>query len=274
VVFDFNIHLYSKEQGTLENQIKSDTELSASELKASFRKNLSEFRKAGIGAGNFMIFNQNILQDPFLDDLIYTVENEFPQSVFTLLYDFNLEDWNIELVKKKKFSFIKFHSYVQKIGEADFQRILDVSLKAESLGLGICIDTSYGTTGLYKYDNLKLVAFIAEHIKTIPIILLHSGGSRCIEAMLIADLCKNVFLETSLSLHYYQGSTLLDDFKFVYSKIGFERVLFASDFPYQKSNEALDTFISFCKQNNVEIENMEKMLFNNAYALLKFLKKT
>ena len=224
MIFDFNIHLYSKENGTLENQIKSDTELSASELKISFLSNLPKYKEAGITAGNFMIFNQNILEDPLLHDFINTVEMELPHSCFTLLYDFRSDNLNINLVKKNKFNFIKFHSYVQQIEESDFQRIAEVALKAESLNLGICIDGSYGTTGLYKYDNLRLVAFLSDLIKKVPIIILHSGGSRCIEAMLIAEMSNNVFLETSLSLHYYQGSNLWNNFSFVFNKIGFDRV--------------------------------------------------
>lgn len=274
MIFDFNIHLYSKANGTLENQIKSDTELSASELKMSFLMNLPKFKEVGIVAGNFMVFNQNILVDPFLDDFISTVKRELPRSCFTLLYDFKLDVKNIEIAKKKKFSFIKFHSYVQQIEESDFERILEVSLKAESLNLGICIDTSYGTTSLFKYDNLKLVAFLTERIKTVPIVLLHSGGSRCIEAMLIADLCENVFLETSLSLKYYQGSTLFNDFNFVYRKIGYNRILFASDFPYQEVNEAIDTFTNFCELNNVDVEDVVKMLNRNAFKLLNILEKS
>jgi len=271
MIFDFNIHLYSKEQGTLESQIKSDTELSANDLKASFLKNLPKFKEAGIVAGNFMIFNQNILEDPSLESFISTVEKELPHSCFTLLYNFNQDDQNIHLVKKNKISFIKFHSYVQHIEETNFERILDVSLKAESLGLGICIDTSYGTTGLYKYDNLKLVAFLAERIKLVPIILLHSGGSRCIEALLIADMCENIFFETSLSLHYYEGSTLLKEFSFLYKKIGFDRVLFASDFPYQKTNEAIDTFTNFCISNDIDVKDMNNIFSTNAFRLLNSL---
>ena len=176
-------------------------------------------------------------------------------------------------MKKNKFNFIKFHSYVQQIEESDFQRIAEVALKAESLNLGICIDGSYGTTGLYKYDNLRLVAFLSDLIKKVPIIILHSGGSRCIEAMLIAEMSNNVFLETSLSLHYYQGSNLWNNFSFVFNKIGFDRILFASDFPYQKTNEALGTFNLFCKTFNIEKKNIEKILSTNAIDLLSDLNK-
>lgn len=273
-VFDFNIHLYSK-VGAIEEQILSDTELQASDLIKSFTKNEADFKRAGLVAGNFHLFNTDILDDPKLPLFFQQVLSSMPSSSFTLLTDFrrgNLEEY-VQQAHKRGFSFVKFHCYVQSIDESEFDQVVACARIAESLGMGICIDTSYGTTGLYKYDNMKLSAKVADAVKYVPIVLLHSGGARVMEAYLIADLCPNVYLETSLSIHFYEGSSVYNDLAFAYRKLGFDRILYASDFPYQKVDEALYTFERFCATTGIDDYDKEQMQRVTAKKLLSLLSK-
>lgn len=272
-IFDFNIHLYSKNNDSLGQQIKSDTELTANDLLNSFRENLTHFKSSGISAGNFMLFNSSVHLDPNLPNFIEHVKDEMPGSVFTLLFDFRSDaaSDHIKAAKMLGFSFIKFHSYVQKISETDYDSIIEICQMAENLDMGICIDTSYGTNALYDYDNLKLAARLSQHISRTPIILLHSGGLRVMEASLIADLCPNIYMETSLSLDYYSDSSLQQDFAFAYKKLNSERVLYASDYPYQKCDDALKTFINFSQSFDFSTIDRNHILYDNAINMLSSL---
>lgn len=270
---DFNIHLYSKAKGSLVDQIKSDTELTAIELLENFYANLSHFKSEHIESANFHLFNQQVLWDPAIRDFMGIVQNEMPGSAFTLLCDFRQQN-RFDYVKQAKdvgFSFLKFHCYVQMIQEQDYSDILEMCLYAQELRMGICVDSSFGTLGLYKFDNLKLAAEIIAAVKNVPIILLHSGGSRVLEAMLIADLEPNVYLETSLSLHFYEGSSIMRDFAFAYKKIGYDRVLFASDYPYQSINEAKLTFSNFCEAHDITESAKNEIINYNFRRVLSLL---
>ena len=59
-IFDFNIHLYSKDTGDIESQIKSDTELTAKDLSVNLKKNLDHFKSNGVLSGNFHLFNSDM----------------------------------------------------------------------------------------------------------------------------------------------------------------------------------------------------------------------
>jgi uncharacterized protein len=272
-IFDFNIHLYSKERGELSDQLKSNTQLSSNELIIGFEKCKDHLLSAGLNSANFMLFNQEIIQDSKLNKFISKVENVLPNSSFTLLFDFRNKAFaeNITIAKRLGVKFIKFHCYTQRILETEFIQILECCKLAQDIGLGICIDASFGTTGLYKYDNLKLAAYLAENITKAPIILLHSGGARVFDAMLIADLCPNVYLETSLSLDFYKDSSIMQDFAFAYKKIGLHRVLYASDYPYKKVDGAINDIINLCDMYGISDVDKENILYNNAIKLLKEL---
>jgi predicted TIM-barrel fold metal-dependent hydrolase len=267
-IFDFNIHLYSKEFGDINSQILEDTELTSLDLITSLNKNIRHFVTSGLTSGNFMLFNSEIHKDPNFNLFITESQKYLPNSCYTILLDLDTKFEELEFIKQLGISFIKFHCYVQKITSRDYKKILFLCKKAEELNLGICIDTSFGTTGLYKYDNLRLVAFLSEHIKKSVIILLHSGGARILEAMLIADQNPNIYLETSLTIDFYRGSNLQNDIMFAYKKIGFNRVLFASDFPYQAVNGALNDVLCLADKFNLSSEDLENILYNNSYRLL------
>ena len=135
----------------------------------------------------------------------------------------------------------------------------------------ICIDTSYGTSKMYAHDNLKLACHIADHITKVPIVLLHIGGARVLEAMLLAHEKQNVMLESSFSLGYYEGSTIPQDAAFAFRKIGIERVMYGSDFPYVSMEESMRVHTDFYARFGFSDDEIENMLYNNANQMLSTL---
>ena len=135
----------------------------------------------------------------------------------------------------------------------------------------ICIDTSYGTSKMYAHDNLKLACHIADHITKVPIVLLHIGGARVFEAMLLAHEKQNVMLESSFSLGYYEGSSIWQDAAFAFRKIGLERVMYGSDYPYVSMQESMRVHNDFYAQFGFTEAEIELMLHDNAIEMLATL---
>lgn len=265
-IFDFNIHLPSNlNYKDVDDMIIDESEITIDKLINSYEKNI-ERCKDSPEAANFMIFNTDLFLDKDVNLFINIVKRDLRNSYITTLINFRNKkviDY-IDKSVEQGIDGIKFHSYVQRIEESDFLDILKICRYAEEKRLFICIDTSYGTSRMFVYDNLRLAAFISESIKRAPIILLHSGGARVIQAMLLAEDKKNIYLETSLSIPYLLGSSLENDFAFAYKKIGSERVLYASDFPFITFKESIDIVYKFLEKYKFNQAEIENIVFNNA----------
>lgn len=264
--FDWNIHLYHKSIQDVEIGIRQDTELTAEELSRNFKVFLPQFKQAGLVGGNFMLFNHAVLHDEQLPAFMAEVRESMPESVFTLLFDFRHKDWGDELrlCKERGFHSVKFHAYVQEIEAHEYAQIVTVCHVAESLGLCIALDTSYGSTKMFRYNPMALAAEICEEVKNTPIFLLHSGGAQVLEAMLLADMCPNVYLETSLSLCYYKNFRLIEVFKDTYRHLGANRILFASDFPFEPVQEAISQQQNLFESLGFNEIEMEAVFLGNA----------
>jgi predicted TIM-barrel fold metal-dependent hydrolase len=83
-----------------------------------------------------------------------------------------------------------------------------------------------------RYGNpLDLHALAADHPQ-VPFIVPHFGAGFLREALMVADLCPNIHLDTSSSnrwLSYHPGLTLAEVFRQAIETIGCERLLFGTD---------------------------------------------
>jgi predicted TIM-barrel fold metal-dependent hydrolase len=91
-------------------------------------------------------------------------------------------------------------------------------------GLASRFDVRYG-------NPLDLHGLAAEHPQ-VPFIIPHFGGGLLREALMVADLCPNIYLDTSSSnrwLSYHPGLTLADVFRQTIETIGSDRLIFGTD---------------------------------------------
>jgi predicted TIM-barrel fold metal-dependent hydrolase len=121
--------------------------------------------------------------------------------------------------------------------------VLSVGVR-KKLGLPSLFDIRYG-------NPLDLHA-VALAYPQVPIIVPHFGAGLLREALMLADLCPNVWLDTSSSNAWikYVGLTLADVFRRALTVVGPDRLLFGSDssfFPrgwvrdvYERQAAALD----------------------------------
>jgi uncharacterized protein len=121
--------------------------------------------------------------------------------------------------------------------------VLSVGVR-KRLGLPSPFDIRYG-------NPLDLHAVALSHPQ-VPIIIPHFGAGLLREALMVADLCPNVLLDTSSSNGWikYLGVSLAEVFRRALAVVGPERLLFGSDssfFPrgwvrevYERQSAALD----------------------------------
>jgi predicted TIM-barrel fold metal-dependent hydrolase len=121
--------------------------------------------------------------------------------------------------------------------------VLSVGVR-KKLGLPSPFDIRFG-------NPLDLHAVALSHPR-VPIIIPHFGAGLLREALMVADLCPNVLLDTSSSNGWikYVGLSLADVFRQALAVVGPDRLLFGSDssfFPrgwmravYEQQSAALD----------------------------------
>jgi uncharacterized protein len=267
-IFDFNIHLPLYLQNEVNEKITEETTLNFEQLATSLNGQADSLQN--IAGANFMLFNTSLFDLQNEEVFKEVAQRKFKSVSYTALIDFRRNDLleYLEKVRSAGVRCIKFHCYVQKISDADYTLIYRAVKYAETHKMIICIDTSFGTSKMYHYDNMKLACFVADITSGTPIILLHSGGLRTFEAMLLAEEKKNVFLETSFSLPYYLGSSLESDFAFVYKKLGSHRIIYGSDSPYIQSDESIGIHQNFFEKYRFTDSQNEEIMYSNAINLL------
>lgn len=267
-IFDFNIHLPYIKNEDVNIVIKQDLKLSINDLIKGFETHKDCISKCE--GANFLLFNTKLFNEN-VSGFFNVTSAKLKIARYTALIDFR--DPNVfnylNNVKESGAHAIMFNSYLQKISESDFTDILKVCQFAAKKKLIICIDGSYGTSKMYEYDNLKLACAVSDLINDTPIVIVHSGGYRLIEAMLLAADKKNVWLDTSFSLPYYIGSSIEQDFAFIMKQMNCDRIIFGSDHPYIDFEKALNDHLLFFNKYDFCTNEQEKIFFHNANELFQ-----
>lgn len=279
--FDFNIHPnllgFNKSLDYASRSIISEFSCNPTAIVDSLEKAISaEGWNEYISGFNCMIFSDSFSKEPNkavgaiqgLRDLCN--ENGLKISCTVLCdprYPGSYKDLLL-MWKDSGISFIKFHSYHQKIDKCLVTDCLEIASIAESLGLGICIDASYGSLGMFKYDNLLLASEILSHVKNVPIIILHAGGLRCYEAALLVSDSDNGYLEISFSPHYFKGTTVYNRFVDVVQMLPASRLIYASDYPYITHSDSLKCAYTLLSDANLSGSDVDLIMNRNALGLL------
>jgi len=269
--FDLNVHLPSLSGEAVGRIIGSERESTDAELQASWENLSPNFdHHAGI---NVMLFNENFagLEGPWPTGLLTQLRQRFECLMVTQLLDprlYNSREHMLRL-REKGVTAIKFHSYVQDLTDDVIPLAVACAKMAAEEGLMICIDASYGGRKLYQCDNLRLTCEVLLAVEDTPVIILHSGGLRCLDAMLICLDAENAWLETSFSLVFYKGmGTVEENLALAYRKVGPERLLYGSDCPYVMPKDSIEAHQEFFGRFGFSDGDLEKIFHRNALRLM------
>jgi predicted TIM-barrel fold metal-dependent hydrolase len=267
-IFDFNIHLPVIRHADVNIVVQEDLNMEEGNLIEGLDQHYKSFSR--IKGANFLLFNTNLLGNS-ISSFKKSAEDKMEHVSYTTLIDFRRPDLNsyLEKVKAEGIQMIMFNSYIQKIEEAEYELVYKACLFAENKGITICIDGSYGTSKMYVYDNLKLACYIADRITKTSIVIIHSGGYKIMEMMLLALDKNNIFFDTSFSLPYYIGSSLEQDYAYAYKKIGLHKIFFGSDYPYMDFEDSLKIHLDFFEKHNFTVKEIESILYDNAVNFIK-----
>lgn len=269
MLFDFNLHLVPLAEALGHHSVQQDMSLTPPELQQQIALFSPSWQGLGIQGGNLIFMNPQLSFTSAFDCVTQAAKKSLTPLLMTWVPDFRAPDIleRLEQAFAQGVRSVLFHAYHQQITTADYPDILRVAQFVSARKGLVCIDTSYGTARMYTYDNLKLAAFISEMITTTPIILVHAGGLRILEAMLLADLQPNIYLETSFSVDYYRGSSIAQDFAFAFRKLGAERILYGSDFPYVDPAQAAAQMRQYLEEHGFSSAEQAAIMGENGRSL-------
>ncbi|NEO12168.1 MULTISPECIES: amidohydrolase family protein [unclassified Moorena] len=229
---------------------------------------ISEFEQHHIHHSMVCLFDSNPLND--FNNIQKFIELKQSRKLsFSCLIDFRDPSCQDVLVNAAKsgFSSITFHPYLQEIESTHFAQIADICQQAEKLGLFVCVCSAYGSKKIFKYYSLPLVVHLAERIQC-PIVMIHGGGAKVLEAFLIAEMYPQIYFETSFSLPYWIGSTVETDFAFVMKSLGAHRCMFGSDAPFIPLDQAISSHFDFFKRHHFTDNDIDQIMGRTAAKLL------
>ena len=131
-------------------------------------------------------------------------------------------------------------------------------MRRRKLGLASRFDVSCG-------NPLDVQALAADH-PDVPFIIPHFGAGLFREALLVADLCPNVHLDTSSTnrwMAYHPSLTLSDVFRHALQVAGPDRLLFGTDssfFPRGWNRPVFDAQVSALAVEGVD-EHVQQGIF-------------
>jgi len=110
---------------------------------------------------------------------------------------------------------------------------------------------------------------LATDFPSVPFIIPHFGAGLFREALLLADLCPNVYLDTSSTnrwMSYHPGLALADVFRHAVGVAGPERIVFGTDssfFPRGWNRSVYDAQIGALRAAGVDDRDCERVLTGN-----------
>ncbi len=227
-------------------------------------KNL-EYLKKQMSFNKIVKSNVILFNNELVESLPLNYKDFFYFSVLANFREYESDDY-FEILIKKNVKNIVFHPYLQNIKKRDWNDCVEFVKKAERLEFIITICTAYGSKKIYDIDILPFALHIANNVKS-PIIFSHCGGLKILDAMLIAENFKNIYFDTSFSLSYWVGSSVEKDIAFVINKIGVNRFLFGSDFPFVDMSKAIEDQIIFLNKWKFSSNETELVMKINAEEL-------
>ena len=161
---------------------------------------------------------------------------------------------------------IVFHPYLQDIGPSELDHVTRLCREAERIGLFVCVCAAYGGPRIYRLDPMHAADRAAQSTSA-PVVIVHGGGRRVLDAMLVADTYPHVLLETSYSLSYWLGSSVETDFAFAMRKLGADRWLFGTDTPFMAADAVMRDHLTFFERHGFDDREIRQIMETNARRL-------
>lgn len=162
---------------------------------------------------------------------------------------------------------LKLHPRHQHLS-ADDERIVPVVEKAAELKVPVAICGSQWKHAPLR-DQLPLnLDVLAKRVPEAKIILCHGGGFHFMDALVVAIANDNVYLETSISMKYFQNTPFEDQYMFTLRKIGAGRVVYGSDHPEDPVKTCYERSTEILSKHGFSDNNQQQILGGTIQSLL------
>jgi predicted TIM-barrel fold metal-dependent hydrolase len=196
---------------------------------ATLESLLKEMKRADIGKAVLMPF------PPYTNNkYIANICREKPDIFIGFGHFDNFSESNIKKQFKEfiKWGFkgIKIHPSSQGISLRD--KRLDIIFKlCQNNGFCVVIDSFLRSSKILLEEMTPYeIDRIAKKYPNLKIIIAHMGASRVMDALFVAKSNKNVYLEASIILDYFKGSSIIYDAEYAFRHLD-QKIVFGSDFP-------------------------------------------
>lgn len=254
MIFDTNLHVTVDD--TWDQKIRNN---SFNNIINIHKKNkLKGF--CAVGIPNIGNYNHKLFKKKISD-------YKFIHPVAGLDLNKNLEK-EFNLIKKLEYDSIKIHprSCGMNIEYLDYDK-LAFFINKYKFNILICTYFNKEIKNTYTEDpKISLIKFLKK-IKKNKVLLMHGGCERIMEFAELIRFNENMFLDLSLTIMKYQGSSIDNDLKFLFNNFD-RKITIGSDFPETNYSHFLKRVKFFSKTvpsnklKNIYYKNAQKIFFN------------
>jgi len=207
------------------------------------------------------------------NEFIYRVCREYPDKIIGFA---SVEPLRVKAIEELEKAIIKYelrglklHPRFQMFKPND-ERLFRLYKKVEELEIPIIFDCILNRPAPLKDQLPVLYDDVARIIPDTPIILAHMGGFRFLDALAVANKNKNIYIDVSLTLEYFYRTPFQEHMRFVLEKIGYDRVIYGSDFPERNLTESLFKIRKILVEFGVNKSSLSNIFGKNIRKLLLF----
>ena len=178
----------------------------------------------------------------------------------------NFDKKFLQSIKKYNFEGLKLHPRLHNFSlkSDNVIRLIKIASKNK---LPIIIDAFPDGNSLMQKIIPLDYAYLAKKFKDTKFIWAHMGGHQVIEFLLLAKRLKNVILDFSYTLLYYQDSSIEKNILFSFKSMKYDRIVFGSDYPDRTIEKTYSLINNILKKNKIAKDNLEKIMYTNANKL-------
>ncbi len=190
-----------------------------------------------------------------------------PHDSIALVFDFknNIQFVN-EQIRLRKIRALKVHSRIQRLNRQDYAPLAQ-ALKAIPSEIPVIVDAFYWGAELEFQPSLEgIIHLIQSDPKRIWVVA-HGGGYEVMKYYVHLRKLTNVYYDLSLSLQYFEDSSLFADFRKLIKWTDKARMMFGSDYPDSSPKRQYELLTDILTDLNVSRTDQELVCGGNAQRL-------
>lgn len=162
---------------------------------------------------------------------------------------------------------LKIHPRHQHLA-ADDERLIPLVEKAAELDIPVTICGSQWKHAPLRDQLPMTIDVLAKRVPEAKIIIAHGGGFHFMDAFVVAVANDNIYLETSISLKYFEDTPFEEQYIFTLKQLGADRIIFGSDHPEDPLHTCYTRSVALFEKHGFNADEQAKILGGNIQSLI------